>query len=51
MVKCRHCMSEINGKAKVCPHCRKRPKANPAVGCLLILVGFLIILIGIAAVI
>lgn len=28
MKKCKYCMSEIDDKAKICPHCGKRQKRS-----------------------
>ena len=41
MKKCKHCQSEIDDKAKICPHCKK--KQNHVVRW--ILLGVLILLI------
>ena len=42
--KCRHCKSEIDKKAKICPNCSKN-QTNPFIKVLLIFVG-VIVLIG-----
>lgn len=39
--KCKHCQSEINKKAKVCPVC-KRPQKK--VGCLTFIVAFIVVI-------
>ena len=40
MKKCRYCQSEINVKAKICPHCRKRQsKAHIYIILIILLIG------------
>jgi len=48
MKKCKHCKSEIDSKAKVCPHCRKR-QGHPVLGGILIFIGIVIVLGGISS--
>lgn len=39
---CKHCKMEIDDKAKVCPHCRKKQDG----GCLTTIIGFVCLLFG-----
>lgn len=50
MKKCKHCMSEIDDKAKVCPHCGRRQKRRSSYifGILLAVIGIVIIISAIA---
>ena len=45
MKKCRYCKSEIDSKAKICPHCRKK-QTNPILKGIMIFFGILLIVIG-----
>lgn len=44
MKKCKYCQSEIDSKAKICPHCNKKQKNNK----LLIIIAVFILVIVIA---
>lgn len=44
MKKCKYCQSEIDDKAKICPHCQKRQKGMGGV----ILLGIIVVIIVIA---
>ena len=46
MKKCKYCQTEINSKAKICPHCHKK-QTNPAIR----VIGIIIIIIGIIAIV
>lgn len=41
---CKHCQSEIQAKAKVCPNCRKKQGGMGCLGVILLVVGILIFL-------
>lgn len=47
LVKCRTCKKDVAKDAKVCPHCGQHDphqmKVNTLAGCLLIVVGFLVV--------
>ena len=49
MKKCKHCQSEIDKKAKICPHCRKSQKSvfSKIIGIILIFIGFIIVIASI----
>ena len=49
MKKCKHCQSEIDDKAKVCPNCRKK-QTNPVVKAICIFFGAMFIIGGLATV-
>lgn len=44
---CKHCQTEISKKAKVCPQCRK--KQGGGIGKIILIVGVLFLIIGIAS--
>lgn len=50
MKKCKHCMSEIDDKAKVCPHCgRRQPSKKRAVLWSIVAIICILIVIGVAS--
>ena len=48
MKKCKFCMEEIDEKATICPHCRKKQKKSSPVA-IIIVVVFLIIAAGVVS--
>lgn len=47
MKKCKYCMSEIDDKAKICPHCGKRQKRSvikTILSCIFLLFAVLVII-------
>ncbi len=48
MKKCRHCKTEIDNKAKICPSCRKK-QTNPLVRGIMIFLGLMIIIGGLSS--
>lgn len=45
---CKYCKSEIDYGAKICPHCRKRQNMHPVLAVILIIIGFSMMIGGIA---
>lgn len=49
MKECKYCKSEIDKKAKICPHCRKK-QTNSFIKGLSIFIGIILIICGISAI-
>ena len=49
MKKCKHCQSEIDDKAKVCPNCRKK-QTNPVIKAICIFFGIMLVFGGLATI-
>lgn len=51
MKKCKYCMSEIDDKAKVCPHCGKsqKSKVSKFLGIIIAIIGAVIIISALAS--
>ncbi len=49
MKKCKHCQSEIDDKAKVCPKCRKK-QTNPIIKTVCIFFGVMLVFGGLATI-
>lgn len=46
-MKCKYCQSEIDARAKVCPHCRRKQSNDGLIIALVLIGSFLFLLIGI----
>ena len=49
MKKCKYCQTEIDKKAKICPHCHKK-QTNIFIRILQVFLGFMVVCIGIGVV-
>lgn len=49
--KCKHCAMTIPGDAKICPYCQKKQGLSAAAGCMVVIIGFVVITAIIGAII